>query len=409
MDKMELLAPAGDLEKLKIAIIYGADAVYFGGEDFSLRAGAGGLSKEDMAEGISFAHERDRKCYLTLNIFAHNDDIPNIREYLISLKDLELDGILVSDPGIFALVKEYLPDIDIHLSTQANLTNYETAKFWRGLGMKRLVLARELSLDEIAKIREELPQDVELEAFIHGAMCISYSGRCLLSNVMTGRDANQGACAHPCRYEYTLMEEKRPGEYYPIEEDVRGTYIMNSKDLCLIDRIPDLQKAGIASLKIEGRMKTIYYVATVVGAYRKALDSYYENPEGWTLDSEIFDDLCKASHREFTTGFYYGKTTPQDQNYLTSSYIKKYSFVGLIKGVDEVSEYAICEQRNKFSLGEEIEFFGPDGNKFTQIITDIKDYETKEPVESAPHAQQMLLVKTDKPVKEFYMMRRKDG
>ena len=419
MDKIELLAPAGDLEKLKIALIYGADAVYFGGENFSLRAGAGGLSFEDMKEGLTFAHEMGKKGYLTLNIYPHNEDIEPLKSFINKLNDLgfgnkesgyALDGILVSDPGVLMLVKTYLPNTDIHLSTQANLTNVESAKFWRSMGMKRLVLARELSLKEIREIRSELPQDTELEAFVHGAMCISYSGRCLLSSVMTGRDSNRGACAHPCRYKYNLVEEKRPGEYYPIEEDSRGTYIMNSKDLCMIENIPDLVEAGIASLKIEGRMKTIYYVACIIGAYRRAIDSFYESEDkdNWKLNPEIFDELTKASHREFTTGFYYGKTDSQDQNYETSAYIKDYSFVGIVKSFDEESSSAIIEQRNKFSVGEELEFFGPDGLCFTQTIEKMWDNSSMESIESAPHAQQIVRINTDHPLKPYYMLRRKE-
>ena len=408
VNKIELLAPAGDLEKLKIAIIYGADAVYFGGVDFSLRAGAGGLSIDEMREGIEFAHSRNRKCYLTLNIFPHNEDIEPLIAYLESLKGIELDGILVSDPGVFSLVKEYLPSIDIHLSTQANMTNIESAKFWRNMGVKRIVIARELSLEEIKHIRAELNEDTELEAFVHGAMCISYSGRCLLSSVMTGRDSNKGMCAHPCRYKYTLVEEKRPGEYYPIEEDDRGTYIMNSKDLCMVEHIPDLINAGISSLKIEGRNKSIYYVATVISAYRKAIDRYYENPNAWTPDPETLIELSKASHREFTTGFYYGKTDANDQNYETSAYVKDYTFTGLVKSYDDNTGMALVQQRNKMSKGEIIEFFGPDGGCFSQELTYMRDYETKEELESCPHAKQMIEIKVDKPVFEDYMLRRKE-
>lgn len=424
MEKIELLAPAGDLEKLKTAIMYGADAVYFGGQDFSLRAGAGGFSFDDMNEGIAFAHERNKKCYLTLNIYPHNEDIMPIESYVSSLAELKEkpDAILVSDPGMVMLLKEKLPDVELHLSTQANMTNYQTAKFWREMGMKRLVLARELSLDEIKTINEELRRDemeagkpkVELEAFVHGAMCISYSGRCLLSNVMTGRDSNRGMCAHPCRYQYSLVEEKRPGEYYPIEEDTRGTYIMNSKDLCMIHNIPDLIDAGICSLKIEGRMKTIYYVATVIDAYRRAIDSYYDylansdDSQEWKLDPDIFDELQKASHREYTTGFYYGKTTEEDQNYLTSAYIKDYSFIGIVKDYLPDEGIAIIEQRNKFQVGDVVEVFGPKDWGYTQEIKEMWDYDSNERIESAPHAQQIVKLKVDKPVKEFYMLRKKE-
>lgn len=406
LKRIELLAPAGDLEKLKIAAIYGADAVYFGGQDFSLRAGAGGLSIDEMKEGLAFLHERGKRGYLTLNIYAHNEDIEPIYEYLEKIKDVPIDGILVSDPGIMMMIKEVIPGAEIHLSTQANLTNAKTALFWSEMGMKRLVLARELSLAEIRKIREDLPEDVQLEAFVHGAMCISYSGRCLLSNFMTGRDSNRGACAHPCRYKYVLEEEKRPGEFYPIEEDKRGTYIMNSKDLCMIEHIPELIESGVSSAKIEGRMKSIYYIAAVVSAYRKAIDEYYKNPEGWTFDPAWLSELEKASHREFTTGFYFDY--PEDaQNYKTSSYIKTYSFTGLVLGYLENEGMAIVEQRNKMVVGDTVEFFGPDGECFEETITQMKDFETGDEINEAPHPQQKILIKVNKPVSEFYMIRKK--
>ena len=406
MKKLELLAPAGDLEKLKIAIIYGADAVYFGGQAFSLRAGAGGLSIPEMEEGLAFAHERGKKGYLTLNIYAHNEDISPLYDYLESIKHLPIDGILVSDPGVMLMIREVIPSAEIHLSTQANLTNAKTAEFWRSMGMKRLVLARELSLKEIKEIRASLPEDVELEAFIHGAMCISYSGRCLLSNFMTGRDSNRGACAHPCRYKYVLEEEKRPGEFYPIEEDSRGTYIMNSKDICMIEHIPELIDAGIVSAKIEGRMKSIYYIASVIHAYRKAIDAYYNDPKNWKFDPEWLLELEKASHREFTTGFYFNY--PEDaQNYKTSSYIKNYSFTGIVISYDAESGLALVEQRNKMMLGEEIELFGPDGRSFIQRIEEMRDGETGEPIDSAPHPQQRIYIRVNEPVSEYYMIRKK--
>lgn len=404
MKRIELLAPAGDLEKLKIAFIYGADAVYFGGQDFSLRAGAGGLSIAEMEEGLAFAHERNKKCYLTLNIYAHEEDIEPLYGFLEKIKHLPLDGILVSDPGILMMVKEVMPDIELHLSTQANLTNGKAAEFWKNFGVKRLVLARELSLEEIKSIRNSLSEEITLESFVHGAMCISYSGRCLLSNFMTNRDSNRGACSHPCRYSYALLEEKRPGEYYPIEEDNRGTYIMNSKDLCMIEHIPDLIAAGIESAKIEGRMKSIYYIASVVSAYRKAIDAYYENPKEWEPKEEWLIELKKASHREFTTGFYYDKPGPSDQNYKTSAYIKDYIFTGLVEGYRD--GYAMVEQRNKMVLDDEIEFFGYDGNHFKVKIEDMRDGETGEPISEAPHPKQKILIKTDQEVKPYYMLRK---
>ncbi len=406
-EQFELLAPAGDLEKLKTAIIYGADAVYFGGEMFSLRAGAGNLTIEEMKESIAFAHERGKRCYLTINIFAHNEDIEPLTSYLQQIKDLGLDAFIVSDPGIVDLIQEVIPAAEIHLSTQANMTNYRTAGFWHKLGVKRLVLARELTLPEIRQIRENIPPEMEIEAFVHGAMCISYSGRCLLSNFMIERDANRGMCAHPCRWKYALVEEKRPGEYYPVEEDERGTYILNSRDLCMIEHIPEIVGSGIMSAKIEGRMKSIFYVATVVHAYRKAIDAYFADPEHYKFDEDWMRELKKVSHREFTTGFYFHQPTNKDQNYQTSAYTREYSFVGLIKEYDEETGFALVEQRNKMTLGEEIEIFGPDIDFFTQNITEMLDAQTGENLESAPHPQQLLKMKMDHPVKPHYILRKK--
>lgn len=406
MQRIELLAPAGDLEKLKIAIEYGADAVYFGGQMFSLRAGAGGFTKEDMIEGLEFAHERGKKCYMTLNIFAHNEDIKALTEYLHSIKELPIDAFLISDPGIMALIKDIIPNAEIHLSTQANMTNYATANFWYNMGLKRLVLARELSLAEIEELMKNIPKDLEIEAFVHGAMCISYSGRCLLSNFMANRDSNRGRCAHPCRWKYALQEEKRPGEYYPIEEDERGTYIMNSKDLCMIEHIEDLAKSNIASAKIEGRNKSIFYLAIVIGAYRRAIDAYYEGRYDDAEKEQCLIELSKASHREFTTGFYYEKADEDAQNYKSSSYVREYSFVGMIKGYDEETSMAIVEQRNKMLIGDTVEIFGPDCRAFEQTITEMYDLETGEALKSAPHPQQMLKIKVDRPVKVNYMMRK---
>lgn len=406
MQRIELLAPAGDLEKLKIAIEYGADAVYFGGQMFSLRAGAGGFTKEDMIEGLKFAHERGKKCYMTLNIFAHNEDIKPLTEYLHSIKELPIDAFLISDPGIMALIKDIIPNAEIHLSTQANMTNYATANFWYNMGLKRLVLARELSLAEIEELMKNIPEDLEIEAFVHGAMCISYSGRCLLSNFMADRDSNRGRCAHPCRWKYALQEEKRPGEYYPIEEDERGTYIMNSKDLCMIEHIEDLANSNIASAKIEGRNKSIFYLAIVIGAYRRAIDAYYEDRYDDVEKEQCLIELSKASHREFTTGFYYEKADEDAQNYKSSSYVREYSFVGMIKGYDEETSMAIVEQRNKMLIGDTVEIFGPDCRAFEQIITEMYDLETREALKSAPHPQQMLKIKVDRPVKVNYMMRK---
>lgn len=404
--KIELLAPAGDLEKLKTAIDYGADAVYFGGELFSLRAAAGNLSVNDIREGMEYVHSHGCKAYMTLNIYPHNEDIPLIRDYLDQIKDIPIDAFLISDPGMMCLVKDVIPDAELHLSTQANLTNYVTAHYWAAQGYKRLVAARELSLSELKEMRASLPDDVEIEAFVHGAMCISYSGRCLLSNFMVGRDANRGACTHPCRWKYSLVEEKRPGEYYPIEEDDRGSYIMNSRDLCMIDKIPDLIDAGISSLKIEGRNKSAYYVATVVRAYRGAIDDYLRNPDNYSFDSEWFSELCKASHREFTHGFYYHKPTDEDQNYLTSDYTRDYSFVGVVKGYDEKTGLTCVEQRNKFSVGQTIELFGPRASFYEETICEMYDEEMN-PIVACPHPKQIIFLRLSRAPKEGYLLRMK--
>ena len=406
MKKPELLAPAGDLEKLKIAVLYGADAVYFGGEMFSLRAGAGNLSLADMTEGIAFCHAHGVKCYLAMNIFAHNEDIEPLRAYLASIKDLSLDAFIVSDPGIVTLIQEIIPQAEIHLSTQANMTNYETAKFWYRMGVKRIVLARELTFEEIREIRENTPQDLEYEAFVHGAMCISYSGRCLLSNFMIERDANRGQCAHPCRWKYALVEEQRPGQYYPVEEDDRGTYILNSRDLCMIESIPQLVNAGISSLKIEGRMKSVFYVATVVAAYRRAIDAYCEDPEHYVFREEWMAELKKVSHREFTTGFYFHKPTNLDQNYQTSAYTRDYTFTGMVRSYDPETGYAIVEQRNKMVIGDEIEVFGPHTDFFTQTLREMYN-EDGEAIQAAPHPQQILKIRMEQPAAANFMLRKK--
>ena len=405
MKRVELLAPAGDFEKLKIAVEYGADAVYFGGEMFSLRAGAGNMTVEQIREAVRYAHERNVRCHLALNVYAHNEDIRPLQEYLKEIRDIPLDAYIVSDPAVMQLLREEIPEAEIHLSTQANMTNYVTANYWRKQGVKRLVLARELTLEEIRQIRENLPADTELESFVHGAMCISYSGRCLLSNFMTGRDANRGACAHPCRYKYRLEEEKRPGEYWPVDEDDRGTYIFNSKDLCMLEHLPELISAGIDSFKIEGRMKSIFYIAHVIKAYRTAIDAYYQDPEGYAYDPEWAEEMCKASHREFTTGFYFRKPTGEDQEYLTSDYVREYSFVGLVKDYDTASGIATVEQRNKMELGDTIEVFGPKAGYFTQKLEYMTD-EEGEPLRSAPHPQQILKIKMAQPVAEMFMLRK---
>lgn len=407
MNKIELLAPAGDLEKLKTALIYGADAVYFGGEMFSLRSAAGNLNIDEIKEGVEFAHSLYKRAYLTTNIFAHNEDVKPFMEYLEKIKDIPIDAFIVSDPGVLSMIKSVIPDAEIHLSTQANMTNYMTAKFWQSQGVSRIVLARELSFNEIKKIYDEIGSQMEIEAFVHGAMCISYSGRCLLSNFMIERDANRGECAHPCRWKYQLVEEKRPGVYYPIEEDEHGTYIMNSKDLCMIEHIPQIIESGITSLKIEGRMKSMFYVATVVRAYRKAIDSYLEDPENYNFDKSWLEELNKASNREFTTGFYFDKPDNEDQNYVTNAYSREYDFLGVVREYDKETSFALVEQRNKINVGDEIEVFGPGIEYYKMKVEKMLDAETGEPIESAPHAQQMINIEMNFPVERNFLLRRK--
>ncbi len=406
MKKVELLAPAGNLEKLKMAILYGADAVYIGGQRFGLRASADNFSLEDMREGLEFAHERNCKVYVTVNIIPHNQDLVGLPEYIKQLDELGVDAVIVSDPGIFNIVRSTAPDMEIHISTQANNTNYMSAKFWYDLGAKRIVVARELSFDEIREMAAMTPKDLDIEAFIHGAMCISYSGRCLLSNYMTGRDSNKGACSHPCRWKYQLVEEKRPGEYYPVYEDERGTYIFNSKDLCMIEHIPELVESGIFSLKIEGRMKSSFYVATVVSAYRKAIDAYMSDPENYRYDPEWLAELSKASHREYTTGFYFNKTTGEDQIYNTSSYIRDYDFVGMVLEYDRETGIAKIEQRNRMIVGDEIEVVVPGKDYFVQTIEAMKNDEG-ESIRTAPHAQMIVYMPVKQEVVPYTILRRK--
>lgn len=405
MEKIELLAPAGDLQKLKMAIAYGADAVYLGGESFGLRKSSKNFSIDEIKKAIDFAHERGKKVYITLNIVPHDKDMQGLEEYLTDLKNINADAVIVSDPGIFAVVKRTIPDMPIHISTQASVTNYETIMFWYNLGVRRIVLARELSFKEIEEISKKLPKDLDLEAFVHGAMCMSYSGRCLISNYMTGRDANMGDCAHPCRYKYNLVEETRPGQYFPVFEDENGTYIMNSKDLCMIKFIPELVKSGIKSFKIEGRVKSSYYVATVIRAYRMAIDEYYKDPENYKMDEDLLKEIRKASHRDFTTGFYLGKPTSDAQVYDTSSYLRGYDFTGLILDYDEKTKIATVEQRNRMFVGDEIEVFGPNKKHFTQVIQQMWD-KNMDKIDVAPHPQQKIKILMDYPVQAMDMMRK---
>ena len=408
MRKPELLVPASSLEVLKIAVIFGADAVYIGGEAFGLRAKAKNFSHDDMAAGIAFAHEHGVKVYVTVNILAHNYDLEGVREYLYELKELKPDGLIIADPGIFMYAKEICPEIERHISTQANNTNYETYRFWYQLGAKRVVTARELSLEEIREIRAHIPDDMEIETFIHGAMCISYSGRCLLSNYLTGRDANQGACTHPCRWKYSIVEEKRPGEYMPVFENERGTYIFNSKDLCMIEHIGDILESGIDSLKIEGRMKTALYVATVARTYRKAIDDYMESPEKYQANMSWYQEqISNCTYRQFTTGFFYGKPDENTQIYDNNTYEKEYTYLGYAEGVDERG-FAQITQRNKFTVGEIIEIMKPDGRNLSVTVQGIYN-EDGETQESAPHAQQKLYVDLGTEIEMYDLLRRAEA
>lgn len=404
MKKPELLAPGGSLEKLKIAIDYGADAVYVGGEAFSLRVAAENFTIPELIEGLRYAHDRGKKVYLTANILPHNADIEEFKEYLNEIAPLGFDGILVSDPGMFSIVKDKCPELPIHISTQANNVNYASAQFWKSMGADRVVLAREMSFKEIAEIRDKNP-DLELEAFVHGAMCISYSGRCLLSNYMTGRDSNKGACAHPCRWNYSLVEQTRPGEYFDIYENDRGTFIFNSKDLCMIEHIPELVKSGITSFKLEGRVKTEYYVATVVGAYRREIDKYFADPENYTFDGTELHELMKVSHRPYITGFYFGRPEGKAQVYTSNSYIRHYDLIGIVTDYDDNTGIMTISQRNRFYSGEEIEIISPGRPCFSQIVGEMKN-DKDEIITVAPHAAMTVRMKADKPVVKGSMLRR---
>lgn len=407
MRRPELLVPASSLEVLKIAVIFGADAVYIGGEAFGLRAKAKNFSMEEIKEGIAFAHAHDVKVYITANILAHNDDLEGARAYFEELREIKPDALIISDPGMFMLAKEVCPEIERHVSTQANNTNYATYLFWQQLGAKRVVSARELSLAEIQEIRAHIPDDLEIETFIHGAMCISYSGRCLLSNYFTGRDANQGACTHPCRWKYAVVEESRPGEYLPVYENERGTYIFNSKDLCMIDHIPELMESGIDSFKIEGRMKTALYVATVARTYRKAIDDYKVSPELYREHLPWYlDQISNCTYRQFTTGFFFGKPSEEAQIYDSNTYVKEYTYLGIV-GEQNAQGFYRIEQRNKFSVGEEIEVMKPNGDNITVTVKEIQDEEGNH-MESAPHPKQVLYIDLGYPLEKFDILRRQE-
>ena len=402
----ELLIPASSLEVLKTAVMFGADAVYIGGEAFGLRAKAKNFSMEDMREGIAFAHEHDVKVYVTANILAHNDDLEGVREYFQELKEIKPDALIIADPAIFEIAGEICPEIERHISTQENNTNYGTFNFWHKLGATRVVTARELSLEEIREIRANIPDDMEIETFVHGAMCISYSGRCLLSNFMVGRDANRGACTHPCRWKYSIVEETRPGEVMPVFENERGTYIFNSKDLCMIEHIPELLESGIDSLKIEGRMKTALYVATVARTYRKAIDDYQKDPKLYEENMPWYlEQISNCTYRQFTTGFFFGKPDETTQIYDSNTYVKEYTYLGII-GEEKEGTYRI-EQRNKFSVGETIEVMKPNGENVEVTVKRILT-EDGEEQESAPHPKQVLYVDLGIKVDAYDILRRRE-
>ncbi len=404
--KPELLAPGGSLEKLKTAIDFGADAVYIGGDAFSLRVAAENFSYEEMREGIKYAHDRGKKVYLTANIIAHNRDIPKFKTFVEEIRDLGFDAVLIADLGLFGIMRELAPEIPIHVSTQANNTNYMTANMWHKLGAERVVLGREMSFKEIAEFKENIPEDLELEAFVHGAMCISYSGRCLISNYMTGRNSNLGACAHPCRWNYSLVEEKRPGEYFDVFENERGTFIFNSKDLCTIEHIPEIVESGITSLKIEGRVKTAFYVATIVGAYRREIDRYCDDPENYKFNPEEMEELKKVSHRPYTTGFYFGKPDSDAQVYETSSYIRDYELVGIVTGYDKETKRLEVTQRNRFFSGDEVEILEP-MKPFTPLVIKNLKNDNGEAIDVAPHAEQMVTMDCDVEISIGAMLRKK--
>ena len=404
MKKPELLIPASSLEVLKTAVMFGADAVYIGGDAFGLRAKAKNFSPEEMKEGIEFAHAHGVKVHVTVNILAHNYDLDGVETYLHELKELKPDALIIADPGIFMKARRICPEIDIHVSTQANNTNYETYNFWHDLGAKRVVAARELSLREIKEITSRIPEDLEMECFIHGAMCISYSGRCLLSNYFTGRDANKGACTHPCRWKYSVVEEKRPGEYLPVYENERGTYIFNSKDLCMIEHIPEMVDAGIDSCKIEGRMKTALYVATVARTYRKAIDDFFESEDKYRENMPWYlDQISKCTYRQFTTGFYFGKPSDEAQIYDNNTYVNEYIYLGIVNEIDNRG-YAKFEQRNKFSVGDDIEIMKPDGTD-VKVKVEAMFAEDGTAVDSCPHSKQTLFVKLSEQPEKYDILR----
>ena len=408
MERIELLAPAGSLTKLKFAVLYGADAVYIGGEAFSLRCAAENFTEEEILKGVEFAHKKGVKVYIALNVIPHNKDVEQIVEAAKKAHSMGVDAAIVADVGTIVALREEVPDLDIHVSTQANIVNTRTATAFYRMGAKRVVLARELTMEEIREIRDKTPVGLELEMFVHGAMCISYSGRCLLSNYMTGRDSNGGVCAQPCRWNYHLMEEKRPGEYYPVYEDEHGTYIFNSKDLCLIEHIPEIIESGVTSLKIEGRVKTEYYVASVVKAYREAIDCYYRDGDRYEFDEKLLEELQKVSHRRYCDGFFEGGTNEESQVYETSSYVRNYDIAGVVLSYDEVTGIATIEQRNRFFKGDELEIIQPMVPGFMCFNADYMTDENGMEINVAPNAKMIVKIKTPGKVIPNSLVRKKN-
>ncbi|MEG1411099.1 MAG: U32 family peptidase [Terrisporobacter sp.] len=404
MRKVELLAPAGDLERLKIAFTYGADACYIGGEIFGMRSAAKNFSKEDMIEGLKFAHERGKQVFVTCNIIPRSEDLDALINYLLELNEIGVDAVIVSDMGVFKIVRDTIPNMEVHISTQASTTNHAAANFWYNKGAQRIVTARELSFAETKEMRDNIPEDMDIEAFIHGAMCMSYSGKCTISNYTTGRDANKGSCAQSCRWKYTLMEENN-GEYTQVVDDIDPDFFFNTKDLCMIEYIPQIFESGITSLKIEGRMKTAYYVATTVRAYRMALDEYYKDPENWTFNPMWLEELKKGSHRDYSTGFFLNRPDENSNNYESASYIRNYDFIGLVRGYEEETGLYIVEQRNKMNVNDKIEVIGPFKETMFTTIEEMYD-EDGNPIESAPHARQIIKMKIGIEVEENYILRK---
>ena len=398
MSKLELLSPAGDMERLKMSVLYGADAVYLAGTDFGMRSFAGNFSPEELPQAVEFAHSHGVKVHVTVNTMPRNDEVVSLPAYLEQLQDAGVDALIVADLGAFMLAGKYAPKCQRHISTQQSIANYECAKAWYDLGAQRVVLARELNLDEIRTIREKTPKELEIETFGHGAMCVSYSGRCLLSNYMTGRDSNRGACAQPCRYQYALVEEKRPGEYFPVFEDEKGTYILNSRDMCMIDHLKELQDAGVDCIKIEGRAKSAYYAAIVTGAYRHAIDDINA---GRPVDSVWRDEVDHVSHRIYSTGFYYGFPGQYTEN---SRYIRQWQVCAIVESCDETG-LALCSLRTKFAKGDALEVVGPDVRPYAITVPEMKDVEGN-PLDEPRTPQMQFYMQLPEPVPAFSILRK---